>query len=56
MSIAGYPDAVREQFEIGEDMRILCGLAVGYLDPGFEANSLMVPRNPIADNVRFVDE
>ncbi len=56
VSIAGYPDTVREQLEIGEDMRILCGLAIGYPDPGFEANSLTVPRNPIADNVRFVEE
>src|ERR1700712_1890274 len=26
VSIAGYPDVIREQLDIGEDMRILCGV------------------------------
>lgn len=30
VSIAGYPEIVREQLGIAADMRILCGLAVGY--------------------------
>lgn len=55
VSIAGYPDTVREQLDIGDDMRVLCGLAIGYPDPAFPANYLQVPRNPLADNVTFVD-
>jgi nitroreductase len=55
VSIAGYPDVVREQLNIGEDMRILCGLAIGYPDPAFPANSLHVPRNPFEQNVVFLD-
>ena len=56
VSIAGYPETVRDQLGIGEDMRILCGLAIGYPDPDFPANALNVPRNPLEANVTFVDE
>jgi nitroreductase len=55
VSIAGYPDVVREQLNISDDMRILCGLAIGYPDPAFAGNSLRVPRNPLSDNVVFLD-
>jgi nitroreductase len=55
VSIAGYPDVIREQLNIGGDMRILCGLAIGYPDPTFPANDLHVPRNSVEQNVVFVD-
>ena len=55
VSIAGYPDVVAEQLDIGEDMRILTGLAIGYPDPSFPANNLRVPRNPVEQNVVFLD-
>ncbi len=55
VSIAGYPETVRQQLGIGEDMRILCGLAIGYPDPAFPGNQLRVGRNPIDQNVTFID-
>ncbi len=55
VSIAGYPDTVREQLGIGQDMRVLCGIAIGYPDPDFPANDLAVPRNPLGDNIRYLD-
>lgn len=55
VSIAGYPETIREQLGIGEEMRILCGLAVGYPDPEFPGNALRVPRNPLGDNVVFIE-
>jgi nitroreductase len=55
VSIAGYPDTIREQLGIPEDMRILCGLAIGYADPAFPGNALRVGRNTIDHNVVFVD-
>jgi nitroreductase len=55
VSIAGYPDVVREQLDIGEGMRILCGLAIGYPDTSFAANNIHVPRNAVERNVAFVD-
>lgn len=54
VSIAGYPDTLREQLGIGEEMRILCGLAVGYPDEEFPANFLDIPRNPIEQNITFL--
>jgi len=53
VSVAGYPDVLREQLDIDEEYRILCGVAIGYEDPGFAANSLNVPRNPLEHNVVF---
>ena len=56
VSIAGYPETVREELSIDDDLRILCGVAIGYAAPDFPANTLRVPRNPLAANVTFVDE
>ncbi len=56
VSIAGYPEIVREQLDIADDMRILCGLAVGYPDPDFPANSLRIGRDGIDRHVKFFDE
>lgn len=55
VSVAGYPDVLREHLGIGEDMRILCGVAIGYPDPGFACNQLDVPRNPLETNFVFKD-
>lgn len=54
VSIAGYPEVLREQLGLPEEMRVLCGLAIGYPDPAFPANELRVGRNPLTENVRFV--
>ncbi len=55
VSVAGYPEVIREQLGIAEDMRILCGMSIGYPDPNFPANDLDVPRSPLEDNVRWLD-
>lgn len=55
VSIAGYPDVIREQLGVGEDLRILCGLSIGYPDPEFAANKLHTPRSPLEHNMVFVD-
>ena len=55
VSIAGYPEIVREQLSISDVYAILCGLAIGYPDPTFPANNLRTARNPIEHNVVFHD-
>jgi nitroreductase len=55
VSIAEYPDVVRAQLDIPDDLMVLCGLAIGYPDPAFGGNSLVVPRNPVEANVTFLD-
>ncbi len=53
VSIAGYPEVVHDQLGIPDDLRVLCGLAIGYPDRDFPVNSLRTPRNPLGDNVVF---
>jgi nitroreductase len=55
VSIAGYPEIVRAQLAIPEELSILCGLAVGFPDPDFAANKLHVGREPIGNNAVFLD-
>jgi nitroreductase len=55
VSIAGYPEIVRAELGIPEELSILCGLAVGYPDPDFAANKLNIGREPIQENVVFLD-
>ena len=55
VSIAGYPEIVREQLNIPQEYAILSGLAIGYPDPTFRANNLRTERNPIDHNVVFHD-
>ncbi|GAB2997942.1 nitroreductase [Mycobacterium bourgelatii] len=56
VSIAGYPEIIREQLGIAAEMNILCGLAIGYPDPTFSANSLRIGRDPIDKHAMFLDE
>jgi nitroreductase len=55
VSVTGYPEIVRAQLAIQEELLILCGLAVGYPDPDFPANRLHISREPIDKNVVFLD-
>jgi nitroreductase len=56
VAIAGYPEIVRKQLGISPEMRILCGLAVGYPDPDFPGNSLYVGRESVDKHAVFLDE
>jgi nitroreductase len=54
-SIAHFPDVLRSQLDIPDELTVLCGLSIGYPDPSFPANDLQVPRNPVEQNVVFLD-
>ena len=54
-SIAHFPDVLRAQLDIPDELTILCGVSIGYPDPSFPANDLSVPRNPTDKNVVFLD-
>jgi nitroreductase len=56
VAIAGYPDIIHKQLAIPEQFTILCGLAVGYADPAFPANKIRLGREPIENNVVFVED
>ncbi|MCV7209370.1 nitroreductase [Mycolicibacterium canariasense] len=55
VSIAAYPEILRAHLGIPDELTVLCGLAIGYPDPAFPANNLTTPRNPVQDNVVFVE-
>jgi nitroreductase len=56
VSVAGYPNVLRQQLHIGDEYRILCGVSIGYPDPTFPANSLRVPRSPLDSNFTFIED
>ena len=56
VSVTGYPETVRSELKIPEELSIICGLAVGYSDPEFPANHLHVGREAIEKNVTFVSD
>jgi nitroreductase len=55
VSVTGYPEIIRAQLSIPAELSILCGLAVGYPDPEFPANRLHIAREPVKENVVFLD-
>jgi nitroreductase len=55
VSIAAYPEILRAQLGIPEELTVLCGLAIGYPDPAFAGSSLVTPRNPVETNAVFLD-
>ena len=55
VSVVGYPEIVRAELDIPEELSILSGLAVGYSDPEFAANKLKIGRQPIGENAVFLD-
>jgi nitroreductase len=56
VSIAGYPDLLREELGIGKNMKIICGMAIGYPDPEHKANTFKAKKEPVEKFARFVDE
>lgn len=55
VSVAGYPDIVRNELKIAPELTIICALAVGYPDSDFPANKLRIGRDPVAKHVVFLD-
>jgi nitroreductase len=55
IALAGYPEIVHAVLGIPAELSILCGLSVGYPDPEFPANRLRIGRDPVENNVVFLD-
>jgi nitroreductase len=54
-SLSMYPAIIRRELMIPDELRILCGIALGYEDPTVPANRTRQTREPIETNVKFVD-
>ena len=55
-SMRSYPDIVRREFGIPQDIGILVGLSFGYEDPSVAANRTRIDRSPLGENVVFKNE
>jgi nitroreductase len=52
-SLRNFPDSVRDEFDVPEDIGILCGICFGYEDVAVPANRTRTSRSKVSDNVRF---
>lgn len=52
-TMRNFPDLVREAFDLGEETRILFGMAFGYEDPSVPANRTRTTRDPVSTSVTF---
>lgn len=52
-SLRLYPDLIRNELEIPDRLRIVCGISFGYEDPEVPANRTRQTREPVAKNVVF---
>lgn len=55
VSVAGYPDVVRKELGIGDEMLILSGGAVGYENEGARPNRIKSVKDAWNDHVEFVE-
>lgn len=53
-ALTTYPEVIRRELAIPDELVILCGLSLGYADPDFPANSLKVPKHPVEKNVSIL--
>jgi nitroreductase len=54
-SLRQYPDIVRREFDVPEDIGLLCGICFGYEDVSVPANRTRTTRTPVSGNVRFLE-
>lgn len=52
-AVVTYPGVLREILGIGDDKKIICGLAIGYPDWQHPANKLVSTREPVASFTRW---
>ncbi|HWP96011.1 MAG TPA: hypothetical protein VN426_04105 [Syntrophomonadaceae bacterium] len=55
VQFASYPDLVRAELAIPEDLSVVIGIALGYSDPKHLQNQVRSSRRPIHKVVRFKD-
>ncbi|WP_208726613.1 nitroreductase [Corallococcus terminator] len=54
-ALTTYPEVIRRELALPDELVILCGLSLGYADPDFPANQLKVPKQPVEGNVSIFD-
>lgn len=54
-SVSDYPEVIRQEFGIGEDVAVVMGLSFGYEDESVEANAARTTREDLGTSVQFKD-
>jgi nitroreductase len=54
-AIASYPDIVRRELGITNEWVVICGMALGYADPGAPINTFQPPRIEVDEYAVFLD-
>ena len=54
VSVVGYPEVLRRELELGEDMEFLTGVAVGFEDPKAHINGLRIEKEDWREKVDFM--
>ena len=53
-ALTTYPEVIRRELAIPDELVILCGLSLGYADPHFPMNHLQIPKQPVDKNVSIL--
>lgn len=56
VSVAGYPEVLKNELDFEDRWEVLCGVAVGYEDEEFGANKLKIERDGVDKNVVFLED
>jgi len=52
-NLVAYPDLIRKELKIPDDLSIIIGIALGYSDTQHPQNKFRSPRRPIQEVARF---
>jgi nitroreductase len=47
---------VKEELQLSDEQMLVCGMSLGYADPGAVENSLVTERAPVAEFTRFLED
>ncbi len=54
-ALAEYPELVRDELGLDDELRLLCGMALGYEDRDAPINAYRTPREPVSEFTTFID-
>lgn len=55
INIVLYPDILRRELKIPDNLKITIGIAIGYADKENQINNFVSDRSPLSETVRFLD-
>ena len=54
VTLAAHPDLIRKELKVPDNLSIVIGIALGYVDPGHPQNQYRSPRRSVQDAVTFL--